>query len=141
MLRGWPISFAGCEASVISWLSRNHCRKRRRRNHGALPSRGPCIRCAVPSRVRAYPRWQENPCPIPCNRTKACHAASARYFQMNSSISLSAFESPLPLLKGERIEVRGSKIERELKLQTLTLPSHRKGEADQSANASKGSQT
>ena len=42
---------------------------------------------------------------------------------MNSSISLSAFGSPLPLLKGERIEVRGSKIERELKLQTLTLPS------------------
>ena len=46
---------------------------------------------------------------------------------MNSSISLSAFGSPLPLLKGERIEVRGSKIERELKLQTLTLPSLSKG--------------
>jgi hypothetical protein len=42
---------------------------------------------------------------------------------MNCSISLSAFESPLPLLKGERIEVRGSKMAQELNLQILTLPS------------------
>jgi hypothetical protein len=52
---------------------------------------------------------------------------------MNCSISLTAFESPLPLLKGERIachavalrrrEVRGSKMARELNLQILTLAS------------------
>ncbi len=33
------------------------------------------------------------------------------------------FWPPLLLLQGERIEVRGSKTARDLKLQTLTLPS------------------
>ena len=53
---------------------------------------------------------------------------------MNSCDKISAHSgSPLPLQQGERIEVRGSKIASELKLQTLTLPSPLgKGEADQS---------
>ena len=36
-------------------LPRDHCRKRRRRNHGALPSRIPRVWSAVPPRVRSHP--------------------------------------------------------------------------------------
>jgi len=42
---------------------------------------------------------------------------------MKAPITSTRFSPPLPLLQGERIEVRGSKTARELKLQTLTLPS------------------
>ncbi len=56
-------------------------------------------------------------------RTKTCHTASARLYSMTSARNLGACGSPLPLLKGERMEVRGSEIPRQLNSQTLTLPS------------------
>ena len=67
---------------------------------------------------------------------------AANHFTYESSYKLRAFRPPLPLQQGERIEVRGSETARALKLAnphpTLSL---RKGEADQSANASNTSQT
>ncbi len=57
---------------------------------------------------------------------------------MKAPIKSLGFWPPLLLLQGERIEVRGSKTARELKLQTLTLG---KGEGTKPPHVSKRSQT
>jgi len=59
---------------------------------------------------------------------------------MKAPIKSLGFWPPLLLLQGERIEVRGSKTARELKLQTLTL-SLGKGEGTKPPHVSKRSQT
>ena len=57
---------------------------------------------------------------------------------MKATIKPLCLWPPLPLLQGERTEVRGSEKLRVLKPQTLTRPSPlEKGEANQSANANK----
>ena len=82
-------------------------------------------------------RWQENPCAIPRatnQNLRGTHRQVSSRMKPRDNIA-SVSRSPLPLLQGERMKVRGSQIARRTKLQTLTLAlSLGKGEADQSAS-------
>src|SRR5918996_1412828 len=94
VVRGGPISFTCFEANFTARLSRKHCRKRRRRKHGALPPRIPRVRSAVPSRVCAYPRRQENPRAI----FDACMTAMAQVTPtLNEFVELAKHGNVIPV--------------------------------------------
>src|SRR6266496_1078503 len=64
-IRSRPIPFAGRRAKFLPSISRDHGRGRRRRDHGAAPSRVRSAGSAVPPRIRPHARRQKNSRELP----------------------------------------------------------------------------